>query len=210
MIPLPFDLRLEDGKFILDSNTKISAPLDLFAVSQYLNNLLKTPTGFELQETDDSSETNLIILELDETLKDLNPEGYLLHITPDAVTIKAPQPAGVFYGIQTLRQLFPVEIESSSKIQMEWSIPCVSIEDSPRFSWRGFMLDVSRHFFDKEFVKKLLDIMASLKFNVFHWHLTDDQGWRIEIKKYPLLTEIGSKRRGTIKSRTERGFFSSG
>ena len=112
---------------------------------------------------------------------DLPAEGYLLEVTPRGVTLSASTPAGAFYGCQTLRQLMAVK-----------TIPCLRIQDAPRMAWRGFMLDVSRHFFDKTEVKAVLDQMAVLKFNVFHWHLTDDNGWRIQIKKYPKLTTVGA------------------
>ncbi len=116
---------------------------------------------------------------------DLAPEGYELIVNPDRVIIRAPQPAGLFYGTQTLRQLLP------------GPIPCLRIEDKPRFSWRGAMLDVARHFFPKEFVKRYIDLLAFHKLNVLHLHLTDDQGWRIEIKKHPKLTQIGAWREET-------------
>ena len=113
-------------------------------------------------------------------------EGYELQITPAAVTLAANSPAGIFYGQQTLRQLRTAD----------GALPCCRIWDQPRFSWRGLMLDVSRHFFTKDEIKHFLDVMAVHKFNVFHWHLVDDQGWRIEIKKYPRLTEVGAWRKG--------------
>jgi hexosaminidase len=133
-----------------------------------------------------------------DNLKNLGSEGYTLEIMPLKIKISAMNPAGVFYGIQTLRQLVPVEIESRKIVKnVEWEIPCLKIEDYPRFPWRGYMLDEARHFHGKEVVKKILDLIASFKMNRFHWHLTDDQGWRIEIKNYPKLTEIGSKREET-------------
>lgn len=110
-----------------------------------------------------------------------------MEVTPDLISIKASSETGAYYALQTLRQIGRFELGSKE-------IPCCIINDKPRFSWRGVQLDESRHFFGKEYVKKMLDMMFMLKLNVFHWHLTDDQGWRIEIKKYPLLTEIGSKR----------------
>ena len=113
------------------------------------------------------------------------------------MVIRAPTQAGLFYGVQTLFQLLPPEIFSSNVVpDVDWQMPCVQIEDWPRFKWRGLMLDVSRHFFNKAEVETILDAMALHKLNVFHWHLTDDQGWRIEIKKYPKLTQIGAWRPG--------------
>ncbi len=116
-----------------------------------------------------------------------------------AVTIRARRPAGAFYAIQTLRQLLPVEIFRQATVRgVAWTVPGVAIEDMPRFSWRGIHLDVARHFMPKEFVKKYIDLAALHKLNRFHWHLTDDQGWRIEIKQYPKLTEVGAWRSATI------------
>jgi hexosaminidase len=171
-----------------------------------------------LKDISEKSEDNAINLELDESLRDLNPEGYLLQITPNFISIKAPQPAGVFYGIQTLRQLLPVEIESQVGVNdIEWDASCLLIEDFPRFRWRGFMFDSGRHFFGIDVIKKYLDLIASLKMNTFHWHLTEDQGWRIEIEKYPKLTTIGSKRADTqiggwaskkTRGKPHEGFYS--
>jgi hexosaminidase len=126
------------------------------------------------------------VFQLDAGRTDLGDEGYALHVTSHGILIEAAKPAGIFYGGQTLRQLMPTTATGA------WSLPIVEITDQPRFAWRGFMLDVSRHFFDKQEVESLLDQMARLKMNVFHWHLTDDNGWRIEIKKYPRLTTVGA------------------
>ncbi|HVB02591.1 MAG TPA: family 20 glycosylhydrolase [Chitinophagaceae bacterium] len=125
----------------------------------------------------------------------LNKEGYTLRVTPYHVFIRANQPAGLFYGMQSLVQLFPPELESTTRILgTRWIIPCVAILDYPRFGWRGLMLDVSRHFFPKSFVESYLNEMAKYKFNIFHWHLADDNGWRIQIKGLPQLTRIGAWR----------------
>ena len=204
IIPKPVKVDIKQLSFTLNNNTVILTDLDLIEQAESLKNFIAPATGFELvikNLTNEDGDNNTIILNIEENEKILNPEGYLLEVSQEKIEILGRTPQGVFYGIQTLRQLFPGEIESSSKIYIEWSVPCVSIEDFPRFSWRGFMLDESRHFFGKETVKKMLDLMVGLKFNIFHWHLTDDQGWRIEIKKYPRLIEIGSKREGTIITR---------
>jgi hexosaminidase len=125
----------------------------------------------------------------------LGPEGYELSVSTNGVVIRAATAAGIFYGAQSLLQLLPPEIFSAKPVrEMAWTIPCVEISDSPRFAWRGFMLDVSRHFFTKAEVKQVLDLMALYKLNTFHWHLVDDQGWRIQIKKYPKLTSVGAWR----------------
>ena len=123
-------------------------------------------------------------------------EGYRLTVTANGISLAAAQPAGIFYGIQTLLQLLPAEVENKTAAAKApaWKIPAVTIEDYPRFGWRGLMLDVSRHFFTKEEVKRYIDDMVKYKFNVLHWHLTDDQGWRLEIKSYPKLTSVGAWR----------------
>jgi len=125
---------------------------------------------------------------------EIGDEGYTLNVTNGGVKINANKAAGLFYGVQTLLQLLPPEIESAEVVSAKWSIPACKITDYPRFGWRGMMLDVSRHFFPKEDVKRYIDRMARYKYNVFHWHLTDDEGWRIEIKSLPKLTEIGACR----------------
>jgi len=122
----------------------------------------------------------------------LGEEGYELTVTEDQVKLIAPNPAGLFRGVQTIRQLLPAAVENSTlQKNIDWSLPTGTIRDYPNYKWRGMMLDVSRHFFSVEEVKRLLDEMAYYKLNVFHWHLSDDQGWRIEIKSWPKLTTYG-------------------
>jgi len=129
------------------------------------------------------------------TKENLAKEAYELKSTPESLTIFASSQEGFFYGLQTLRQLLPKNfVADNLQADQRWAIPVVSIKDEPRFGWRGFMMDASRHFYGKETVKNLIDQIAALKMNIFHWHLTDDQGWRIEIKKYPKLTEVGAWR----------------
>ena len=119
----------------------------------------------------------------------------MLTATPNNVVIRAATPAGSFHGVQSLLQLLPPQALAKTRCDgMAWEIPAVLIEDQPRFKWRGMMLDVGRHFLPKEDVKQMIEAMALHKLNTFHWHLTDDQGWRIEIKKYPKLTEVGAWR----------------
>lgn len=130
------------------------------------------------------------------------PEGYWLLVDPDAVRIVAADPAGLFHAFQSIRQLLPPAIEDGRPHpRVAWRLPAVEILDYPRFPYRGLHLDVSRHFFDVDIVKRFIDVMARYKFNRFHWHLTDDQGWRIEIARYPLLTKIGAWRRETVVGR---------
>ncbi|MFX1573565.1 MAG: beta-N-acetylhexosaminidase [Promethearchaeota archaeon] len=199
IIPKPVKTKISNGKFVLTDNTIILTRKNLLNIGEYLKNLILPSTGFnlkfkELNEITAFNEKS-INLQLLEDKNKHNFEKYFLSITPKNINISATTPNGIFYGIQTIRQLFPPEIESDNIIEnVEWKIPCLDVEDFPRFSWRGYMLDEARYFYGKDEVKQLLDLMALFKMNTFHWHLTDDQGWRIEIKKYPKLTEIGSKR----------------
>jgi len=196
VIPKPTSMTLQNGVFILKPDTLIIAGTDSLATAKQLSDMIGVATGFSLKiDLKRTSNSNVIILELNSALSNLGDEGYRLQVVHDKVTIQASKPAGLFYGIQTLRQLLPPEIYQDSKAEnVEWAIGMVEIEDKPRFPWRGVMLDASRHFQTKQFVKRYLDLMAMHKLNTFHWHLTDDHGWRIEIKKYPKLTEIGAWR----------------
>ncbi|HCC51689.1 MAG TPA: beta-hexosaminidase, partial [Porphyromonadaceae bacterium] len=147
-----------------------------------------------LNVSDNDPAKNVISLLMDTSL-DVNDEGYDLNVTSSVVTVKAKTPQGLFYGMQSFMQLLPAEIESLRKVEnVAWNVPCVTIKDEPRFGYRGIMLDPCRHFMSVEDVKKQLDVLSLFKINRMHWHLTDDQGWRIEIKQYPKLTEIGAKR----------------
>jgi hexosaminidase len=204
IIPFPQNQEKSQGNFELSENTHL-----------FFGNLPKTRIDFLIKYFEEfglfqkstslistSSDENCVEFILDSSLQNLNSEGYYLEITIKKISIKSPSEKGIFYAIQTLRQiLFKLSQDSQSSSQKlpskHFSIECGKIEDSPRFSWRGYMLDEGRHFHGKDTVKRMLDIMALLKFNTLHWHLTEDQGWRIEIKKYPKLTEIGSKRTNT-------------
>jgi hexosaminidase len=172
-------------------------------IAEQLKEILLSTLGLNIAIKEDlqtKESNNVIILKTVNNEKQLKHESYSLIVSQDRIEIVASTPNGVFYGIQTMRQLIPLETIGGKNINLEFSIPCVVIRDHPRFQWRGFMLDVGRHFFTKSEVKKIIDLMAFLKLNKFHFHLTEDQGWRVEINKYPLLTEIGSKREGTIAS----------
>ncbi len=201
VIPKPESVAFSEGNFTLTAQTKIESDPKLKDVAEYFINLISPATGFNFVISvlkTGLTKSNTIYLELNGELNNLGEEGYCLNINQKRIILSANKPAGIFYGIQTIRQLFQIEIERKEKqSDIEWIIPSVEIRDSPRFSWRGYMLDEGRHFLGKEGVKHLLDLMALFKLNVFHWHLTEDQGWRIEIKKYPLLTEVGSKRKNT-------------
>ena len=131
---------------------------------------------------------------MDNSIK--NKEGYVLKIDQNKIVIAASNEKGAFYGVQSLLQLFPSEIDKAKPI----AIPVLEIKDSPQFKYRGMHLDVARHMYSVEFIKKYIDMMSRLKFNTFHWHLTEDQGWRIEIKKYPKLQEIAAYRKETLIS----------
>ncbi len=193
IIPLPKEIKISDGVFVLTSQTKIVVMADGFQPEiDYLNKYFKTNYDFELSIVKIlPTDGNYIII----TRPDFEAgwkENYDLTINENQIYFLAEGNAGLFYAIQTLVQILPLEKTPEIKI------PCVQIKDSPRYQWRGMHLDCSRHFFTKEEVKKYIDYLAMYKFNVFHWHLVDDQGWRIEIKKYPMLTTIGGKRKETI------------
>ncbi len=200
IIPKPQKITSHWGRFVLNSRTSIVANEKIRANAEQLQALLRPATGYPLEITTEPKKIrNAILLQLDEQAEPLGAEGYSLEVTSRTVTMRAPRPAGLFYACQTLRQLLPVQIYREATMKgIRWEIPCVKIEDHPRFTWRGAMLDSARYFMPKEFVKKFIDLLAMHKMNSFHWHLTDDQGWRIEIKKYPLLTEIGAWRKESI------------
>ncbi len=199
IIPQPAKLEMKQGEFTLTPATAIWTTAKTTSLAHQLERYLEPATGFDLAVRTGVPTGNRIVLKIDPTLVSLGDEGYVLDVARGAVTIRAPKEAGIFYGIQSLRQLLPVEIFREATVNnISWTAPAVHIEDEPRFAWRGMHLDVSRHFMPKEFVKKFIDLLALHKMNSFHWHLTDDQGWRIEIKKYPRLTEVGAWRNQTL------------
>ena len=192
-MPRPLEVIPGRGQFHLDGRTSITTAPELEPTARYLQELIHTRTGLSLNlDQGQRAGGSSIRIELASTVAepDLGREGYRLAVNPGQMTIHSPKPAGAFYAIQTLRQL----IAQSSH---GWQIPAVAVRDKPRFPWRGLHLDVARHMFPVEFIKRYIDLMALHKLNTFHWHLTDDQGWRIEIRKYPRLTEVGSKRAAT-------------
>ena len=200
LIPEPVSLQKSPGVFRLGPTTKIVLAHDtpeVRRIGEYLQKALEAPTGYKLKIVAghiDSTAGGVIVLSLVAGKAAGQSEGYELKMVPVVASIQAPAAAGIFYGVQTLLQLFPPEIASTRKREAAWIAPCVQITDYPRFAWRGLMLDVSRHFYDKEYVERYLDEMARYKLNVFHWHLTDDNGWRIEIKSLPQLTKVGAWR----------------
>ncbi len=196
VIPVPDTIIYGKGNFILNEKTVIVASGEAVKTAEYLSGFIRKSTGLDIKISE-KGKKNAIILTLDENLPSMEnvKEGYLLTVGTKTVTISASSPEGLFYGVQTLRQLLPVEIESSIVVSnVQWTIPVVEIKDQPQFGWRGIMLDCSRHFFPVSHIKNVLDQIAALKINRFHWHLVDDQGWRIEIKKYPELTSTSAWR----------------
>jgi len=204
IVPLPASLTQNEGVFKLNKKTKLVAKGDgAETVANFFQAKISHSTGFNLNFAESVSK-NTISMTVDNSAN-LAEEAYTLKVTPETVKIVASTNRGLFYGMQTLLQLLPAEIESPTLVsEINWNIPAVTIEDEPRFKWRGMHLDVCRHFYSVDFIKKQLDVLAIYKINKFHLHLTEDQGWRIEIKKYPKLTEIGSKR---IDEGKEHGGF---
>ena len=201
LIPQPQSLELKDGVFALAAGTRIYTDPASADTGIYLADHLRPATGYRLKVSSksapDAATVSGIILTTQNADAGLGAEGYELTAKTHVIVITAPTQAGLFYGVQTLLQLLPPEIYATQQVKgVDWRLPCVNIADGPRFQWRGLMLDVSRHFFNKTEVKQLLDAMALHKLNTFHWHLVDDNGWRIEINKYPKLTSEGAWRAG--------------
>ncbi len=199
VIPQPVSLIQGTGFFTLPAKLTIvtGKDRDLIKIQQSLSNQISSITGKQVVNTISDKATAAKSIALFLTTDNTIPkEGYRLKVTTNGITLTANEPAGIFYGVQTLLQLFPKEIESGSAVKgiSNWNIPVVTIEDHPRFGWRGLMLDVSRHFFTVAQVKDYIDQMVKYKFNLLHLHLVDDQGWRIEIKSLPKLTEVGAWR----------------
>ncbi len=197
VVPKPVRLEKTNTEFLLDRNTLVQiATPDLKRVADYLSQTLRNQRRLVLDPVTEVRPGTGGKIELSLSSSVPNSEGYELAVEAGRIQITGKEPAGGFYGVQTLLQLIPTqkqEMEKTARIS-GWTIPGVRISDTPRFVWRGMHLDVCRHFFPKAFVKRYIDLMAVHKMNVFHWHLTEDQGWRIEIKKYPRLTEIGAWR----------------
>jgi hexosaminidase len=192
IIPVPLKIKKKAGGFVISSKTRIycSDKQDAVKAADYFIDFIKIPTGFNIEINKKPLDKDKIIFRIvdDSVLED---EGYKLDVTEDSVVISANKFAGLFYGVQTLLQLLPPEIFSMRyRHNVAWVVPGVTVFDKPEFKWRGMHLDVSRHFFEKDFIKRYLDLLAMHKMNVFHWHLTDNNGWRLEIKHYPELTDI--------------------
>lgn len=202
IIPLPKEIKSKQGEFRLTNETQIIYSPDneeVKSVAVYLAELISPATGYNLSISSASApKKHSVFLKINDSIA--GAKGvYQLNVSPTKVIIEAPEAIGLFYGVQSLRQLLPLKIEAQSvQPDIQWTIPSVMIKDEPRFQYRGLHLDVSRHFFPVSFIKKYIDLLALHKMNTFHWHLTDDQGWRLEIKKYPKLKEIASWRKETL------------
>ena len=193
VIPRPVEMQPGEGAFKITARTVIAAPAGLQQEAEFLAEAIKKGSGRKLSLAE-KADAGAINLALDPTLAKVGDEGYLLTVTPTSIQITGRKPAGVFYGIQTLLQLLPPSLFAGTAKPEDLAVPSVSIVDYPRFRWRGLHLDVSRHYMPVDFIKKYIDLLAMHKMNTFHWHLTDDQGWRLEIKKYPKLTAVGARR----------------
>ena len=193
LIPKPKSLKINAGSFKISPETRFSIPNDsLKPLTSTLNSLFKKAAGFKMHVSKEPIKKNSIGLKINSKLQG---ESYKLSVTEKNVVLESNSRLGFVYGLETIRQLLPKEIESPTELQnKDWRIPNVDILDEPQYTYRGCMLDVSRHFFEKDYIKKHIDRMAFLKLNTLHLHLVDDQGWRIEIKAFPKLTEVGGFR----------------
>ncbi|AQT67026.1 Beta-hexosaminidase [Anaerohalosphaera lusitana] len=199
IIPKPVEMTVGGGEFELTENTKILVEDATQQVGDYLAETFEPATGFDLTVKKPGwfeSKKNIIELTISDEIS-VGDEGYHLDVTPEKITVQGSDPAGVFYGCQTILQLLPAQVYSRTEVKgTEWTVPEILVLDEPRFEWRGMHLDVCRHFMPLDFVKQYIDYIAMHKMNTFHWHLTEDQGWRIEIEQYPKLTEISAWRKG--------------
>ncbi|MDR2147167.1 MAG: beta-N-acetylhexosaminidase, partial [Tannerella sp.] len=195
IIPKPQSLTLGEGEFTLNDKTVfVAVTPESRKIAGFFADKINAATGFSAAVSEQETAKNAINLIIDAS-SEMNDEGYTLDVTPENVTVTAKTPQGLFYGMQSFMQLLPAEIESPEIVRnIAWKAQSVSVKDEPRFGYRGVMLDPCRHFIPVENMKKQIDVLSLFKINRLHWHLTDDQGWRIEIKKYPKLTEIGARR----------------
>lgn len=197
--PYPNQVTVHEGRFELNADTTLVFPDQLATTARLAQRWLSTPTGYPLNRAKRATKSSIVFAFAPKS-EPLGAEGYRLIVKPGRVEILGRDESGVFYGLQTLRQLLPTSIFAQQIADSPggWFAPCVEITDQPRFGWRGAHMDVGRHFMPKAFVKKFIDLLAVHKLNTLHWHLSEDQGWRIEIKKYPKLTEIGAWRPETV------------
>jgi hexosaminidase len=201
IIPAPVSIKEMPGNFTFNGKSKIvlsEINSENRLAADFLAGLVKNPTGIVIPVVQgNKAASGSVLMSIDATVTD--PEGYTLVVTPKRILIKAGTAVGLFYAVQTIRQLLPADVEKDSIVNnITLTVPSCEIADSPRFGYRGMHLDVGRHLFSVEYIKRYIDMIALHKMNTFHWHLTEDQGWRIEIKKYPKLTEVGAFRKETI------------
>jgi len=189
IIPQPSEQKIKNGQFVLNSSTGINYDENFKVSGEFLKSYIEEGSDISMEGSNQISFTK------DDALTD---EGYSLEILPNTIEIKAKTDQGAFYAVQSLRQLLPPQFENGTFQDDEVIIPCTTIKDEPEFIYRGMHLDVGRHMFSVDFIKKYIDVLAMLKMNTFHWHLTEDQGWRIEIKKYPKLQEVAAFRNETL------------
>ncbi|KAA5542968.1 beta-N-acetylhexosaminidase [Adhaeribacter rhizoryzae] len=190
IIPQPANLKMNSDHFVIDKYTVIQykrTDKELAALATYFANQVKNISDYALPVNKKEKKNIAFVLE---KVAEVGPEGYKMAVTPTAIQIKANTKAGIFYGLQSLLQTLPA-LRTNEPLQ----VPCMEVTDEPRFGWRGMMLDVSRHFYSVAAIKEYIDLLARYKMNVFHWHLTDNEGWRLEIKKYPKLTAVGAWRK---------------
>ncbi|MFD4370683.1 beta-N-acetylhexosaminidase [Streptomyces sp. NPDC058486] len=192
LLPRPASFRADEGEFTLTDATTIVAPAELTSVAHWLQAALRPATGLRLPVSPSGAGPHRIVLALD---GESAPEGFRLASGPRGVLVTGGDAAGVFYGCQALLQLLPPAVYRRSPLPGEWRMPAVTVEDAPRFRWRGVMLDVARHFMPKHQLLRFIDLLALHRFNLLHLHLTDDQGWRVEIRRHPRLTQVGCWRR---------------
>lgn len=209
VIPQPAHVRADSGSFVIDKATIVflqDSDSELVRIAGFLNGKFASAAGFTLKV-----ETGASDLDQRKGLFFINAglpeEAYHINVSPERIVIEYGSASGAFYGLQTLFQMLPPEIFSATRERVKWTVPCSDIEDEPRFKYRGMHLDVCLHFFDIDFLKRYIDLMALHKVNRFHWHLTEDQGWRLEIKKYPQLTEKGQWRKETVIGSLKSGIY---
>ncbi len=208
IVPQPSSVVSGEGHFTVKGSTPIAVPdindEEICRIASFVNEKFSKAAGFELKITGKVAE-NAIAFKMDPALE---TEHYRISVRKEGIEILYGDGAGAFYAVQTLSQLLPVEIFAQTRQSgVKWTVPCCEIEDGPRFAYRGMHLDCCLHFFEIEFLKKYIDEMALHKVNRFHWHLTEDQGWRLEIKKYPLLTEKGQWRKETVIGSLKSGIY---
>ncbi|MDO4881278.1 MAG: beta-N-acetylhexosaminidase [Capnocytophaga sp.] len=202
IVPLPKKMEIQDGRFLLNNQTEIIYNDNLSREADLLKDYIKLQTGISVNISQNEKKNNKITLSLDPSITE--DEGYSVKVTPETISLSGKTAAGVFLATQTLRQLI---LEVANQQQKDFVIPSTTIQDAPLLAYRGMHLDVGRHMFSLEFIKKYIDLLALHKMNRFHWHLTEDQGWRIEIKKYPKLTEVGAWRAETAIGKNFPGAY---